>query len=169
MRRIGAAPVLLLATAACLWCVPTCATVYRCSVDDKQVYTDQPCTAQAEPAALPPLRTMPAVPTDNERIKRYEERKAKANAKLAHSRKAWVAHHKAEREHRRAIRQALVEGRVAVGMTPAQVKSVLGPPAKRSGRDGHPRRWTYRNGRDRTVVKFSEGVVESIKSRKRRR
>lgn len=144
------------------------AEVYRCIANGRVVYTDVACGANAAPAMLPQLSTVPAGP-QADLVKQYDD---EAKRRAADVRKAHVAEASeyAERKaNAEAIRKGVVEGRVVPGMTPAQVERILNLPTQIVGQGGPQERWTYKNGREQRTVLFKDGVVASEKTRTSRK
>lgn len=145
------------------------AAVYQCSSGGHTRFTDQPCAKDAPEASLRALGSVPAAPAHDDLARGYDERTARDRETRDQASAEWIAEHDRRQQRSDAVRRGLVEGRVVPGMTPAQVESVLGVPARRVEADGVPRRWTFINGRTRHTVDFSEGVVKRSSTRTRRR
>lgn len=143
-------PLLLLATAAH-------AEVYKCVVAGKTSYTDRPCAAGAEPAALPPLMAVPSRPSadlaagHDARINRDKASRDKADA-------AFVKSHAEKTAREKAVRAAIIDHQVVKGMTASEVDSALGS-ADETLPNGTRR---YRRDGQRTTVTFKDGVVSSV-------
>lgn len=149
--------------------LPANAAVYRCEVGGRVVFTDQPCAPAAPSADLPPLNTVNADTVDHEAARRYDQREtAKAHA-YARANDAWLEDYEARQERRKAVRKALVEGRVVRGMTPAEVQHAWGLPTRRNDSDHARQRWVYVNGRARQIVEFADGVVVRVRFSEARR
>ncbi|HEX7381605.1 MAG TPA: DUF4124 domain-containing protein [Nevskiaceae bacterium] len=159
----------LLAAAVAVATPAADAAVYQCTAGGQTRFTDQPCLKDAPEATLPILGSVPAAPAGDDLARRYDERTARDRKTRDQASAEWIAEHERRRQQSDAVRRGLVEGRVVPGMTPAQVESVLGVPARRVEANGVPRSWTFINGRTRHTVDFAGGVVKRSVTRTRRR
>lgn len=159
-------PLLRLAVlAALLPSLPAAAEVYRCQRDGQTVFTDQPCGGEPLDLAVPTI----IAPEDDSVARAYDERVRQGRERRDAADAEWLEQHAERRASEERIRHARVNGYVTAGMTPADVRQVLGAPDRvRSGEGGE--RWTYGGnaGAGSTVV-FREGVVIDVQERRGKR
>ena len=141
--------------------LPAAADVYRCMVDGKTVFTDRPCDSQAAPHALQPSTVV--APDNNKGLAKQHDQRLQEQLKARdQADREWLEQHRADKVEAQRLRKALVEDRVISGMTPQQVRRVLGYPeqVRRSTNKGVvTERWTYRNGKSKRHIRFADGVV----------
>lgn len=142
------------------------AEVYRCQQNGQTVFTDRPCGEQA-PLALPPPTVV--APEDADLARSFDERIRRGREQRDAADSRWLEQHEERRATEERIRSARVNGYVTAGMTPADVRQVLGPPDRvRSGEGGE--RWTYDgNAGTASTVVFRDGVVADVQERRRKR
>lgn len=145
------------------------AAVYRCEAQGRVLFTDRPCHAGAAPQTIRTPNTMDgraglALAREyDRRIRREQRARDRADA-------GWLEQH----EQRKAKAARLREGRVlrkpVAGMSPADVRQVLGEPdrtARVDGEDDTHERWTYERGDgSRATVSFSGGEVVKVRTGK---
>jgi hypothetical protein len=142
-----------------LACGAAQAAVYRCTVDGRTVYSDQPCSAGAEPAQLPPLNSA-AAGARADLAKQYDTETARENEARRKARAEALDQYADRKAQDEAIRKALMEDRVVKGMTREQVERVLNLPERVENQGGEKETWIYRvEGRKRRTIRFVNGVV----------
>lgn len=148
------------------------AEVYRCERGGRMVYTDQPCNKNAKPAALPEINfvgTPGASQSDKELARQWDQRIEKGKRVRSQSDKAWLDSHAAAQKKEERIRAAFNRHKVVKGMTPQQVRQILGDPDAQSIQDGREdiTIWSYKpdNGPQHTIS-FRGGEVNSVSTRK---
>lgn len=139
------------------------AAVYHCVQDGRQVYTDTPCTPDSQPASLPSLNRADPATDAGGLASQFDRQQNQTHRQRDRDDAAWLKTYQAEKARQAAVRKGLVDGRVVVGMTPEDVKHVLGAPTDALGSAAAPRRWSYRNGRARKTVTFKNGRVSGIR------
>lgn len=145
---------------------PAVAEVYRCERDGRPVFTDQPCAGQS-PLALPPPTVV--APEDEEAARAFDARIRQGRERRDAADARWLEQHEEQKATAERIRRARVGGYVTAGMTPAEVRQVLGEPERVRGGEGGER-WTYAgNGGSTSTVVFREGVVADVQERRRKR
>ncbi|MGQ0618828.1 MAG: hypothetical protein ACT4QA_02755 [Panacagrimonas sp.] len=147
--------------------LPVGATVYRCDVAGKPVYTDKPCTAGAAPHAMPSIGTMPAVDADASLGKAYDQREEESRQSREQADAAWLKLHEARKAEDARLNAAIAEGRVVKDMSPDQVRRVLGSPDELERRPGGIEEWSYGSGKARQVVVIEGGRVVRISGKKK--
>ncbi len=145
-------PLLLLLLSA-----PAPAAVYKCVVAGSTTYSDRPCDAAAEPAALPPLNTIDRVPGDD-LAKRHDERLGRDKQARDKADAAFVKDHGERKAREKTVRDAILDHRAISGMSPSEVESALGSASEKTP-DGS---WRYRRDGQRITVTFKDGKVHGI-------
>ena len=133
------------------------AEVYKGAVAGAITYTDKPCEANAEPAALPRLHAIPGAKKDD-LARQFDERIEKGRAARDKADAAFVKQHAEKTAREKAVRKAIVDHKVIEGMTPSEVQSAIGH-ADETLPDG---RWRYRRDRERVTVRFKDGRVSGV-------
>lgn len=147
------------------------AEVYRCQVGGHAVFSDAPCADNAVPAKLPEINVVPRdeivapkrkpvpetapAPVLNPEVKSPEKKKADSE---------WVKRHKTQKQKEDRVRRGRIAGQVVNGMTPKQVRDILGKPdtVSREDKGGVVKeRWTYKNADGIQTVRFRNGEVDS--------
>ena len=162
----------LLAVFGLGWSGVSFAEVYRCDQDGKLQYSDKPCVAGQAPEVVREPNSLHADPGDKALAKQYDreaaaKHKARAAAE-AEASKAYAARKKSEER----IREGQMKGEAVVGMTPSQVKAILGEPAsvrQSQSQKGSSESWTFRNGAESQTVTFKDGKVTSVSKRTAKR
>lgn len=136
---------------------PLAAAVYKCTVNGKTTYTDQPCNAKAEPAALPPVT---AVQSSNgeDLAKSRDERLAREKVARDKADGQFLEAHAAKTAQAKAVRAAIIDHRVIEGMTPSEVSSAIGP-AEETLPNGSTR---HRRDGQRITVSYRSGLVSGV-------
>lgn len=159
----------MLLIAALPWCAQ--AQIYRCAKDGVTVFSDKPCGADAKPAQLPPAVVIPAGPRIDllREAEQREQREGKVQEKAARAEQVWQDNHAAEQAEAERIREARVGREVVDGMTPADVRRVLGEPMLVS-QNGARETWSYaeREGK-RIHVTFIDGRVSGVRTRENKK
>jgi len=146
------------------------AELYRCPKDGTTVFSDKPCSDDAQPYMPKPIQVVPATKVPD-LAKQYDDRVSKEVKERNKADAAWSKDYEAKKQQDETIRNARMAGKVVVGMTQQQVRDLLGDPQihsrnenKNIVREG----WTYKN-RDgsRTIVYFKDGIVSSTASKSR--
>lgn len=148
------------------------AQVYRCEKGGVTVFSDKPCAANAE--AYRPAHPLQVIPHDE-----VPDAALKTDDKLERERKARDEDYaKANRQYQekkqedQRVRAAQAQGKVAVGMSAAQVRDLMGEPLttrrqKRKGRETEV--WTFRqDDGSRLAVSLDRGKVVSLYENHRR-
>ena len=157
--RVAVWPLLLV-------CLSARAEVYRCTVNGAVVFTDQPCIG-ATPLALPPPTVI--APEDSAAARAYDRRVEAGRKARDQADEAWTEAYRERRETEARNRTARVAGIVIEGMSPDDVRQVLGSPDEVRG-GGSGQQWVYRpaGGIGRTIT-FRDGAVAAIRERESRR
>lgn len=137
------------------------AEMYRCEQDGRIVFTDHPCAAGAQPHE-PSRATVVSPGKGSDLAREYDERLSRQTENRDEADAEWLERHESEKADAARIRKALVENKVVGGMTPAQVRRVLGDPddvARNVSGGKETERWTYRDGKARRTVNFKDGRV----------
>lgn len=133
------------------------AALYRCEDQGRVTYTDRNCGAGVAPYAPQAVLTvLPAGPS-RDLAREYDARIARGFDARQRSDAAFIKAHAERTTRENEVRSARVQGRVAKGMSAADVVSVLGEPDRRS-EDGQSERWTWAGERTGTVT-LRGGVV----------
>lgn len=139
---------------------PLHAQVYRCTVDGRTVFSDQPC---AEEGNVQEVRIFDHGPSAEDAA----AARARANA-LRERTAAEQAQGEAQREFNRQVTNAIAARRVLVGMTADDVRRSWGEPGKinRSVSGSSVReQWVYDRGNYRMqYVYLTNGEVTGIQS-----
>lgn len=145
------------------------AEVYRCEREGRTVYTDVPCAAGARPQVpSAPAAVVTGAGVPAEVAKQYDERMAREKKARDEADAQWLEAHESRKAEEARIRAALIEGRVIAGMTPAQVRQVLGGPDEISHEVAGGRnieRWEYRGKGRKRSVSFEDGRVTGASDR----
>ena len=163
----------LLPAALLIAVLPEClhAQIYRCEKDSVTVYSDKPCAPDAKPAKLPPAVVIPAGEKADllRDAELREQRESKAEQRADKAEVEWQQSHAAGKADAERIREARVSREVVKGMTPADVRRVLGEPTLVSNNTSGktPREtWSYAERDNKRVhVTFTEGVVSAVRVR----
>lgn len=155
-----------------LICLPASADVYRCQRGNgTATYTDKPCHKGDKPADLPDINVVktPRPKTGDkalarqwdERLEREKKARDKADA-------AWVKEYDDKQTKEERVRSGRLNRKVVAGMTPEQVREVLGEPDSILTQEGRENIivWSYkpRQGPQHTIS-FRAGEVNSVSSR----
>lgn len=133
------------------------AEIYKCVAGGKTSYSDRPCDTSAEPAALPPLNTIPQKPGDD-LVKSYDERLSRGKAARDQADAEFLKSHAVKTAREKAVRAAIINHQAIKGMTPGEVESALGS-ADEKRADGS---WRYRRDDQRITVNFEGGEVSGV-------
>lgn len=133
------------------------AAVYRCMVDGKPTYTDQPCGAGARPHAMPGISTVPSV-GESDLAKDFDARRERESEAKEKDDKAWLEDHAERKETEARMNAAIAERKVLKDMSPDQVRRALGSPDEVE-RKGSSEEWIYGTGKQRRTVQFEGGKV----------
>ncbi len=140
------------------------AGVYKCSLEGRVVYTDHPCYSDAPELELaPPIGEAAPdnTPTDAELARRYDAELAAQKARRKRADATFLRQHEEGKARAAAIRKAVIERRVIVGMDAAQVESAIGSPTSRE-----QGRWVYVLAGQRTIIRFgTDGRVQRVQTR----
>lgn len=139
------------------------AAVYHCVRDGRQVYTDTPCTPEAQPAQLPSINRADPVTDPGGLAKQFDRQQEQAHQARDRADDVWLKAYEVKKARDARIRKGLVEGHVVEGMSPHDVERVLGVPTSTLGTSARPRRWEYRNGKSRSSVTFRNGRVIGVR------
>lgn len=166
MRTISVLLLSLLPTAAS-------AEVYRCEQSGKAVYTDRPCYAQAAPLTVREPNAVTATQGERKLAREYDRRVERDRKARDKADRQWVKEHSAAEADMARIRKAIEQHRVVRGMTPDQVRMVLGVPAQTDSsvvREADIEQWTYRSASGgKQVVTFKNGRVSNATAEKKRK
>lgn len=136
---------------------PARAEIYKCVTAGKTLYSDRPCDAAAQPAALPPLNTIQRKEGDD-LAKSYDDRLSREKKARDAADAAFVKDHAEKTARAKSIRTAIIDHRAIKGMTPGEVESALGS-ADEKLPDGS---WRYRREGQRITVNFEAGEVSGV-------
>lgn len=150
------------------------AEVYRCEQNGQVTYTDRPCAAGAQPAQLAPPAAVVQPPRDGESKMAHDYDRDAERAQKARDRAdaQWLKEHDQAKAKDERVRDALMHGEAAVGMTPDQVRRALGDPLRTTHtktRYVSEERWIYETTDGRRTVTFRDGEVVSVTTHKGRR
>ncbi len=138
------------------------AELFRCQKDGTTVFSDKPCSADAQAYTPKPIQVVPAVKA-HDLAKQYDERTAKAVKERDKANEAWNKEYQAKKQQEETIRNARIDGKAVAGMSQQQVRDMLGDPQVTSHNEnmGVVREgWTYKNpDGTRSIVYFKNGVV----------
>lgn len=153
---------------------PAGAEIYRCELNGKLTFTDRPCAVGAEPLELKKPIEMETAPGEAQLARDYDRRLAREVRGRGQGTAERADAYAARKAKAERIRAARLKGRVAQGMTPQDVRYVLGEPqtVTQSESQGVSREtWTYKEAGGTTqTVQFKNGEVSSSKTgRKKRR
>lgn len=149
-------------------------TVYRCEKDGHVTFTDRAC-AGAAPYLVPYEASAPVVlapPSNFERelARQYDQRLARNKSARDQADAKWLKDQKGLRDRAAAVRKAIIEHRVIVGMSTDEVKSALGEPDRVQKSETHgtdKETWTYLDNGARRTVNFKRGAVSTSSRRER--
>lgn len=148
------------------------AEVYRCERDGKVVYTDRACQADATPESVRAPNTVTATPGERKLARDYDRRVERDRKARNKADREWIKQHGAAEAESARIRNAVDQRRVVHGMTPAQVRMLLGTPANTTttaAANADIERWTYRGDGGERVITFRNGLVSSASAEKKRK
>lgn len=150
-----------------LLALPADAAVYRCEVNGRPVYTDQPCGPNAAPHRLPAILSVPA--GDAADLARDSDARAERE-RAAHRNKdaAWLKSHEAAKAENARMDAAIAEHKVLKGMSADQVRRALGRPDEVERGPG-TEQWTYGSGKARQIIDFENDRVKVAPAARRRR
>jgi len=140
------------------------AEVYKCVQAGKATYTDKPCTANAEPAVLPPVQNVPGRDA-SDLAAQFDARVAQGKKDRDASDAAFIKEHTEKANRAKAVRKAIIDHAVIEGMTPSEVHSAVGT-ADETLPDG---RWRYHRDGERLTVRFKDGRVASVNTIRERK
>ena len=170
-RYWGVAAVLLLAGAPGAWAG---AEVFRCQKDGVTVFTDKPCTDNAQTyAPRVPLVVVPRAAKAPDLAKQYDQRVQRETQQRDKADAAWSKDYEKRKQHDARLEKARAQGTVGVGMDQHEARSKLGEPTFTSHNEnaGVTRdAWTYKHpDGSRTIVRFKDGVVTEVSTSRGRR
>lgn len=146
--------------------------VYKCQESGTITYTDRPCSAEAQAAALPDLVvTAPPSTVERDLARTRDARIARETAERDRVDAEWLKQHRNRRDREARVRQAIIEHRVIRSMTTDEVKLALGEPDQVDRGDSYgteKETWTYLEDGARRTVNFKDGQVTTT-SRKGKR
>lgn len=148
-----------LALLGMLLSLPADAAVYRCVVEGRPVYTDQPCGAQAAPYKLPGIHSLPAG-EEADLSRDHDERLDRERASHKKEDAAWLKEHESAKAEEERMRAAIAEHKVLKGMSSDQVRRALGGPDEVE-RGAGTEQWTYGSGKTRKVISFENDRVKT--------
>jgi hypothetical protein len=131
--------------------------VYRCMVDGKPTYTDQPCGAGAKPHEMPAISTVPS-PGESDLAQEFDARRERESEAKQKDDKAWLEDHAERKALDARMNAAIAERKVLKDMSPDQVRRALGSPDEVE-RKGGSEEWIYGTGKQRRTVQFEGGKV----------
>lgn len=143
------------------------AAVYRCEVNGRRVYTDQPCAPNAAPHELPGVLSVPAG-EEADLAGDYDARTERERASRKKEDAAWLKSHEAARAENARMDAAIAERKVLKGMSADQVRRALGRPDEVE-RGAGTEQWTYGSGKTRQVVNFENDRVKTAPAARKRR
>ena len=150
------------------WLVATGASagtppVYKCEEKGAITYTDQPCTATAQPHQLPAaILVQPPGAAVLERARSHDARLDRERAERDRADAEWLKRHGEHRDREARVRQAIHEHRVIKSMTMDEVRQALGEPDHIDSGDSYgtaKETWTYLRDGGRRTVNFKDGEV----------
>ncbi len=139
------------------------AEVYRCIKGGIKVFTDEPCSRQAQPHQLPALSTVPSI-EGVDLAGQYDARIDQGRHQRDQQDKAWLKQHREGQARDKRNRAAIADKRVLKGMSANETRLALGSPDEVEY-SGGIERWIYRRGNKRRVVSLSNGEVTSTGGR----
>ncbi len=146
-------------------------SVYKCEKDGKIVYTDQPCSRQAQPHELPDAIVItPPAQSERELARQHDARIARVRSARNQADAKWLKDHEAKKDYEQRVRTAIIEHEIIKGMSADDVRRAAGEPDKvtRSESHGSPKEsWTYTSGGETRTVNFKNGEVSSITKRRK--
>lgn len=152
-----------IATLYLLLVLPAGATVYRCEVAGRPVFTDQPCAAGATPHGMEPLNTLPAA-GDADLAKAHDARAEKERRARDKNDAAWLKSHEAAKKREVRMSAAVADKRVLKDMNRDEVRRALGSPDEVERHQGREH-WIYGSGKKRQIVVIENGRVVKIPSK----
>lgn len=145
--------------------------VYKCEHDGKITYTDQPCSSDAQPHALPKAIVVePPARSERDLARQHDARIQREKTGRDREDAEWVKAHKNKKDREERVRKAIIERQVIKGMTTDEVRRALGEPQKvsRSESHGSPKEsWTYSGNGETSKINFKNGEVSSVSRRSR--
>lgn len=150
-----------------LLALPADAAVYRCEVNGRPVYTDQPCAPNAAPHELPGILSLPAG-EEADLAGDYDARAERERASRRKEDAAWLRSHAATKAEKARMDAAIAEHKVLKGMSADQVRRALGRPDEVE-RGAGTEQWTYGSGKTRQVIDFENDRVKTAPAARRRR
>jgi hypothetical protein len=144
------------------------AEVYRCERDGRTHYQDRPCHKGDKPAALPDLNyvgTPKAGPAERAMARSWDRHQEQSRKERGKADAAWLKEHQQKADKAENVRTALNQRRVVKGMTPDQVREVLGEPDAQSLQEGRENItvWSYRpDDGPQYTISFRDGEVNSV-------
>lgn len=163
---------LFLAVWFSLWASAVAAEVYRCEREGRTVYTDRPCSKGAKPAELPEINfvTTPGASKSNAALaKEWDERTQRDKQARARADAAWIKEHDEKQSAADRVRAGLMRRKVVKGMSPDQVREILGEPDATVLQEGRENItvWSYKpKDGPQYTISFRGGEVNSVSSRK---
>ena len=131
------------------------AEVYRCDKGGRVVYTDQPCSENAEPKQLPQLNVVEPSELEKHLADEYDKQQAKEKKIRDKANQKWLKQHEAKTADAERLKKTRNQGKVVSGMSADQVRDIYGEPdsIKKSESAGISKeRWTFHlNGVVQTV------------------
>lgn len=153
---------------AMLWSLvvlPVEAAVYRCEIDSKLVFTDQPCAAGAAAHQMPLITTVPAA-GDADLAKEHDARIERGRVARDKEDAAWLKEHEESKAQEARMDAAIAEKKALKDMTPDQVRRALGSPDEVERKAGSEE-WVYGSGKAKQAVLIENGRVVRISGRKK--
>lgn len=162
----------LLAFAAALLAGGADAAVFRCDRGGHLEFSDHACEAGQDPVAVARPNSMDVTPGEARLAAIYDREMAARRQKWRSESAATEKASRLRRQNEDRIREAAMHRRIAVGMTPLQVTSILGEPSgvtSGESEKGKSETWTFRDGNIAHTVQFKDGKVSSVSKRTAKR
>jgi hypothetical protein len=147
------------------------AGIFRCEIDGKPVFSDKPCVAGAAPLDLPPVNTIQYSREDRALAKAHDQRGSDERETREKANSEWHQAYQARKMREAEVRQGQLKGEVVNGMTPAQVRNLMGEPdhaSVQTSDSSDKESWTYRDGNSTATVQFRNGQVAGVTKRKKK-
>ena len=142
------------------------ADVYQCQKDGVTVFSDKPCAADAQtyhPAH--PVQVIPHVDAPD-LAKQYDDKVQQGRKARDQAYAQSNSEYQAQKDEDERLHSAMVQGKVVVGMSAAQVRTLMGTPlgTRRQARKGSVTEvWTYQQkDGSRLAVSLKDGKVVSL-------
>jgi hypothetical protein len=145
------------------------AEVYRCERDGRAHYQDQPCYKGDKPADLNYVGKPRGSAVEKAMAKSWDRHLEQSRKERGKSDAAWLKEHQQKTDKADSVRTALNQRRVVKGMTPDQVREVLGEPDAQSLQEGRENItvWSYKPDEGpQYTVSFRNGEVNSVYQRR---